>query len=144
LEEELRNRDRNKALLTLEKEIDWLQFRSATYYHDRLKEVPNRHLSRWASARRQQGMLSLDQVVEIAQLTDGQLDGAEMAEGARECWGLKEWHLLRDRPLRSHVRYLAEFTPAQRREMTSAAGLPFSKMSLAQQQAFISRALQHE
>jgi RNA polymerase sigma-70 factor, ECF subfamily len=131
---------------------NWLQFRSATYYHDRLKEVPNRHLSRWAVARRQQagthevGGLSLDQIVEIAQLTDDQLDGSEMAEGAIECWGLKEWHLLqrwtseRRWGLRGHVRFLAEFTPDQRREMMSAEGLPLKKMTLAQQQGFITRA----
>jgi RNA polymerase sigma factor (sigma-70 family) len=126
------------------REGEWLQFRSATYYHDRLKEVPNRHLSRWATARRQQGMLTLDQVVEIAQLTDDQLDAAEMAEGASECWGLQEWRLLRDGTLRSHVRYLGEFSPAQRQEMTSAAGLSFTRMSLTQQQGFITRAFQFD
>jgi RNA polymerase sigma-70 factor (ECF subfamily) len=123
------------------KEEDWLQFRSLTYYHDRLKEVPNRRLSRWASARRQQRVLTLDQIVEIAQLTDDQLDGAEMREGAVACWGLKEWSLLRTGGLRSHVRFLAEFTPAQRQAMQSPAGLPFNQMSLSQQQGFLSRAL---
>jgi hypothetical protein len=126
------------------KEGGWLQCRSTSYYHDRLKEVPNRLLSRWAAARRHQGMLTLEQIVEIAQLTDDQLNGAEMAEGASQCWGLKEWRLLRDRTLRTHVRYLAEFSPAQRQEMMSAAGLPFTKMSLAQQQKFIAFALSGE
>jgi hypothetical protein len=119
----------------------WLQFCSTTYYHDRLTEVPNRLLSRWAAARRQQQMLTLDQVVEIGQLTDDQLDGAEMREGAVQCWGLKEWRLLGDGYLRTQVRYLAEFTPAQRQETMSAAGLPFTRMSLAQQQKFITFAL---
>jgi hypothetical protein len=129
------------------KEEDWLQFRSLTYYHDRLKEVPNRLLSGWASARRQptqnrgDGGLTLDQLVEIAQLSDDQLDGAEMREGAIECWGLQEWVLLRKRGLRSHVRFLAQFTSAQRQAMQSPAGLPFSQMSLAQQQWFLSHAL---
>jgi RNA polymerase sigma-70 factor, ECF subfamily len=129
------------------REGEWLQFRSTTYYHDRLKEVPNLLLSRWASARRRQGMLTLDQIVEIAQLTDDQLDGDEMREGAIECWGLKEWHLLqlaneRAFSVRGHLRFLAEFTPDQRQAMMSAEGLPFTKMSLAQQQGFLSRALQ--
>jgi hypothetical protein len=124
------------------KEEGWLQFRSATYYHDRLKEVPNRLLTRWAAARRQQGILTLDQVIEIAQLTDQQLDGAEMAEGAMECWGLKEWRLVRSGLLRPHVRFLASFTPEQRQEMMSAAGLPFTRMSLGQQQqGFLAGAL---
>jgi hypothetical protein len=83
----------------------------------------------------------LDQIVEIAQLSDDQLNGAKMAEGAMECWGLKEWRLLRQPDFRGHVRFLGEFTPAQRQEMVSATGLPFTKMSLSQQQGFISRAL---
>ena len=79
--------------------------------------------------------------VEIAQLPDAQLDPGHMAEGARECGGLVEWDLARTRNLRPHLRYLAEFTPAQRQEAMSAAGLPFAKMSLPQQQQFIAHAL---
>src|SRR5262249_44372756 len=73
----------------------WLQFRSMTYYHDRLKEVPNRLLTRWSTARRQRGHLSLEELVEIAQLPDAQLDALGMAEGARDIWGLTEWDLAR-------------------------------------------------
>src|SRR5262249_7385329 len=65
-----------------DKEASWLQFRSPTFYDDRLKEVPNRLLARWAAARQRQGMLTLDDLVEIAQLPDAQLDAAEMSEGA--------------------------------------------------------------
>src|SRR5205823_5106104 len=62
----------------------WLQFRSATYYQDRLKEVPNRLLTRWAQersdagGRRRHATLPLDDLVEIAGLSDAQLNGAEM------------------------------------------------------------------
>src|SRR5205823_3500055 len=115
---------------------------SASYYNDRPKEVPHRLLTRWAAARRRQGLLSLDDLVEISQLTDAQLDGAEMAEGAVDCWGLKEWFLVCNGELRPHVRFLAEFTPSQRQEMQSATGLSFTKMTLAQQQGFLTRALQ--
>jgi hypothetical protein len=123
------------------KEGRWLQLRSATYYYDRLKEVPNRLLARWAAARRRQGSLSLEDLVEIAQLPDAQLDGAEMADGAKECFGLAEWELLRDGVLRSHVRFLGEFTPQQRQEAMTPVGLPFARMSLSQQQGFLSRTL---
>jgi hypothetical protein len=123
------------------KEGDWLQIRSSTYYHDRLKEVPNRLLSRWATARRERGVLTLDDLVEIAGLPDAQLDGTDMAEGAQACWGLKEWFLARERGLRPHLRFLAQFIPAQREEATTAAGLAFKKMSLAQQQGFLARVL---
>jgi hypothetical protein len=125
------------------KDAGWLQFRSASYYHDRLKEVPNRLLARWSAARRRQGILTLDNLVEIAQLPDAQLDGAEMAQGAKECFGLMEWDLLRDGSLRSAVRYLAQFTLEQRQEAMSTSGLPFTKMSLAQQQGFIARAFDY-
>jgi hypothetical protein len=119
----------------------WLQFRSPTYFNDRLKEVPNRLLARWAAARQQHGRLTLDNLVEIAQLSDAQLDAVDMAEGARDRFGLVEWDLACSRSRRPHLRYLAELTPAQRQEASSASGLPFTKMSLPQQQRFMSLAL---
>jgi RNA polymerase sigma-70 factor, ECF subfamily len=122
---------------------DWLQFRSESYYDDRLKEVPNRLLSRWSEARRQRGMLTLDEVIEIAQLSEAQLDGDAMAEGAEQLWGLKEWRLLRVGRFRPHVRFLAGFTPEQRQEAMSERGLPFTRMPLTQQQKFIEFAFEH-
>jgi RNA polymerase sigma-70 factor, ECF subfamily len=119
----------------------WLQFRSTSYYDDRLKEVPNRLLSRWSGVRQKQGALSLDDLVEITQLTDAQLDAAEMAEGARELWGLAEWDLARGQMARPHLRYLASFAPERRQQAMSAAGLSFSQMTLAQQQQFLSFAV---
>jgi len=61
-----------------------------------------------------------------------------MAEGARECWGLAEWDLARASFARPHLRYLASLSPAQRKEAQGTAGLAFTRMSLAQQQQFIS------
>jgi hypothetical protein len=119
----------------------WLQFRSTSFFYDRLKEVPNRLLVRWVEARRRHGTLRLEDLVEIAQLPDAQLDAAEMAEGAREYFGLAEWDLARIPDLRRHLRFLGQFTPEQRQEATSAAGLPLTRMPLAQQQQFISFAL---
>jgi hypothetical protein len=48
------------------KEGGWLQFRSTSFYDDRLKEVPNRLLARWTAARQKQGALSIDDLSEIA------------------------------------------------------------------------------
>src|SRR5262249_33102473 len=121
-------------------DVNWLQFRSASYYDDRVKEVPNRLLARWSAARQERGSLSLDHLVEIAGLPEAQLDGAEMAEGAREIWGLREWDLARNRVLRPHLRDLALFTPEQRQQARTAEGLPFVKMTLPQQQSFIRHA----
>lgn len=132
------NRLSDAMRLRWNKEGEWLQLRSTSFYDDRLKEVPNRLLSRWAAARRQHGILTLDDLVEIAQLPDAQLDAAEIAEGARDCWGLAEWRLAHSEQLRPSLRDLVGFTPAQRLEMMSSTGLPFTKMSLAQQQGFLS------
>jgi len=66
------------------------------------------------------------------------LNGKDMAEGAREIWGLSEWDLARMEHLRPHLRFLAELTSEQRQMAVSAGGLPFTKMSLAQQQKFLS------
>jgi len=123
------------------KQDNWLQFRSAGFFNDRLKEVPNRLLARWNSSRKEHGALTLDDLIEIAQLSDAQLDAEEMAEGARDCHGLVEWSLARDRDLRPDWRFLAQLTSAQRQEAQSSAGLPFVRLSLGQQQRFIAVAL---
>src|SRR5262249_47228672 len=123
------------------REDGWLQFRSASFYNDRLKEVPNRLLRRWADSRKQRGALSLDDVVEIAQLPDAQLDAREMGEGAKRCFGLAEWELPRQTPLRPPLRFLAALQPPQRQQAVSQVGLGFRQMTLAQQQAFIALAL---
>lgn len=131
------------------KEDDWLQFRSATYFQDRLKEVPTRLLSRWAQERsdagvrrrvpaeRVMGWLALDELIEIAGLSDAQLDGSDMAEGARTIWGLEEWDLARNPKLRPHWRFLAMLTPAQRQEAAGPAGLALTRLTLSQQQQFL-------
>jgi hypothetical protein len=118
----------------------WLQFRSTSFYDDRLREVPNRLLARWSAVRHQYGILRLDDLVEIAQLSEAQLDAREMAEGARECYGLAEWDLARNHMVRWNLSFLAQFTPAQRQEAMSDTGLPFLKMTLAQQQGFLATA----
>jgi hypothetical protein len=147
-EASLKNRSLFEALnavadrmrLRWSRERDWLQFRSTSYYDDRLKEVPNRLLERWATARRRQGMLTLEDLVEIGELSNAQLRAQEMADGARECWGLAEWDLARNGLVLPNLRFLAQFTPAQQQEAMSAAGLPFTRMTLAQQQGFLARA----
>jgi hypothetical protein len=119
----------------------WLQFRTTSYFNDRLKEVPNRLLNRWSASRRRNGALTLEEMVEIAQLSDAQLDSGTMAEGARRLYGLVEWDLARSGFLRPNWRFLASFSQEQRGAAQSAAGLPFRQMSLAQQQRFLSLAL---
>jgi Putative zinc-finger len=121
----------------------WLQLRSTSFFNDRLKEVPNRFLTRWMASRQEHGALTLDDLVEIAQLSDAQLDSDVIAEGAETCLGLAEWKLARNGFLRPFWRFLAMLTPAQRLQAASATGLPFRQMTLAQQQQFIALAVPH-
>jgi hypothetical protein len=124
-----------------QKDGGWLQFRSTSFFHDRLKEVPNRLLTRWSESRKKHGALTLEDLVEIGQLTDAQLDSRVMAEGACSCFGLKEWNLGSNRELRRHWRYLARLTPEQRRQAATPQGLPFRQLLLPQQQEFLAIAL---
>jgi RNA polymerase sigma-70 factor, ECF subfamily len=122
----------------------WLQFRSIGYYDDRLKEVPNRLLTRWTAVRRQHGFLPLEELVEIGQLTDAQLGSTDVAEGAKACNGLAEWDIARESSVLRNLHFLAGFTPEQRQEAMSPAGLPFIKMPRAQQQAYLARVFARE
>jgi hypothetical protein len=128
-----------------DKASGWLQFRSASFFNDRIKEVPNRLLFRWAASRKEHGALTLDDLIEIAQLSDPQLDSRNMAEGAKTVWELEEWDLARNiYGLRPYLRYLAEFTAAQRQQVQSTSGLPLTRMTLGQQQGYISLALNQQ
>jgi hypothetical protein len=103
-----------------------------------MKEVPTRVLARLAASRRERGILSFEELLEIAQLPDAQLQAASMAEGARECYGLAEWSLPSDRMVRTHLRILAELSPALLRQAQSAEGLSLTRLSLSQQQRALS------
>jgi hypothetical protein len=122
------------------REDGWLQFRKTSYFHDRLKEVPNRLLHRWAASRREHGALTLDDLCEIASLSPAQLDAHDVAQGARVLDGLLEWELPHEGSVRCYLQHLAQFTPAQRRQMQEGRGLPFGQMTLAQQQGFLALA----
>src|SRR5439155_14360462 len=120
------------------REGSWLRFRSISYYDDRVKEVPNRLLARWAAARRPPAGsavspgLPLEELIEMAQLSDVQLDSSFVTEGVVERWGLEEWGLARNHEGRPHLRYLAQLTSSQRRRAMTGAGLSFSQLSLVQ------------
>jgi hypothetical protein len=135
------NRLADTMRLRWRKEGEWLQFRSASYFQDRLKEVPNRLLNRWAAARRRRGYLELDELLEIVSLPDPQLDASAMAEGAKERYGLEEWDLARNPKLRPHWHFLTALTPQQRQEAAAPSGLAFARLSLPQQQEFLRLAL---
>jgi hypothetical protein len=115
----------------------WLRFRSASFFNDRLKEVPNRLLERWAAARREHGALPLDQYVEITQLGDAPLDSDAVAEGVRVLYGLAEWDEARAPLLRGHWRLLGSLSGGLRGAAQGENGVGFAQLPLAQQQQFV-------
>jgi hypothetical protein len=124
------------------KDGDFLVCRSASYFWDRLKEVPNRYLQRWAKSRDANGGLPLAEFLEMATLTDQQLDSVPVAEGIEQCWGLREWGWLGGAELegrlqRQHARFLATLTPDQQQRALEPAGLPFRELTAAQQQGCV-------
>src|SRR5262249_46479901 len=119
------------------KEAGFLLFRSASYFNDKRKEVPNRLLDRWAASLHEHGHLTLDDLVEIVQLQDIQLDSQVVAARIVRCHGLRGWGLATNLNLRKHMRFLATLDPEQRRLAQSPADLPFRQLNLSQQQQFL-------
>jgi hypothetical protein len=115
----------------------WVQFRTATFYYDRPQEVPNRLLERWQSARARQGVLTPDDLSEIAQLPDAQLDSLWMAQGAEAIYGLWEWQMAQIAQLRSHWRFMAGLSEEQRRDACSEQGLAYERMTPEQKIHFM-------
>src|SRR5262249_18480576 len=73
------------------KDNDFLLCRSTSYFWDKLKEVPNRYLQRWGEDRNAAGGLPLEDFIEMAGMTDQQIDSKPVARGIEQCWGLREW-----------------------------------------------------
>lgn len=115
----------------------WLQLRSAGYFHDRLKEVPNRLLERWAAKRKETGTLGPEELIEIASLNDVQLNSTLIAQGARALYGLNEWELARNGNLRSNWRFLASTPASFRKAILSEKGASLSTLPPVAQQRFI-------
>jgi hypothetical protein len=124
------------------KDDRFLLCRTTSYLWDRLTEVPNRLLQRWSRDREANGGLPFADFLEMARLSDQQLDTATEPPPIRHCWGLREWGLLGspspgttlDRN-RLRARFLTTLTPEQLRRAMEPAGLPFKELPLAQQQS---------
>lgn len=79
--------------------------------------------------------MTLSDLIEIAQLTDMQLNSRGMSSGARAVFGLTEWPIARNLR-RPDLRFLALLTPQQREVAATEEGLSFTQMSSPQQAAF--------
>lgn len=126
------------------REEDWLQFRTIAFCHERLAEVPVPLLERWSDARRKQGSLGFEDLLEIVQLSDAQLDAPGVAECAEMLYGLQEWNTIRSGLLRPHWRFLESLPPEMRRLAWSGQGLRWEQLSTCltalQQQRFLALA----
>lgn len=111
----------------------WLEFRTTSYFEDRLKEVPRRLLKQW-SAHRAAGASSLEDLIEISQLPAAQLGSNYVAEAVRALYGLQEWEWTRSPNIRNHWAFLAGLNATQRKQVQSAEGLPFTRMGPLQPQ----------
>jgi hypothetical protein len=125
------------------KDGDFLTGRSATYYWDKRKEVPNRYLLRWLQEKRDRPGLSIDSLLEMASLPVEETNSLIVGEAIQHCWGLEEWSMVTpnrfrgDAPSRDYLRLLAELTPEHRRRALAPGGLPLTELAPAEQQSFL-------
>ena len=116
---------------------DWLTFRSTSWFYDRPKEVPARKLARWAASWREHNALTLDDLMEIGQLSNTQLDALTNFEGALARYNLQEWNFARADNLRNHWRFLATVPAEMRLDLINGKELQANKLSLALQKKFV-------
>jgi hypothetical protein len=76
------------------KDGDFLLGRSTAYFWDKVKEVPNRLLERWKQDSVRNGGLPLEDLLEMAGLSDQQLGSNNVGLGIVHCWGLDEWGII--------------------------------------------------
>lgn len=118
-------------------EEGWIRARSLTFFHDRLKEIPDRLLEKWSASRRKNGMVTLDDLVEIGQLSDAQLDSEPINVGAMACYDLKEWGFGAMKEIRGHWRFLGRLSAASRQAAFSEKGLAYATLPLSQRQQMV-------
>ena len=117
-------------------EENFLNFRSARFFYDRQKEIPDRLLERWADSRRKNKRLTVNDFVEIARLSDAQLDSNVIAAGVMANFKLQEWEVARSTNLRPHWRFLGQLAPVSRQAAVEGNGLNFEQLPLGQRLLF--------
>lgn len=125
---------------------DFLLSRAVSYYWDKQKEVPNRFLARWQEDGKRTDGLPFEDIMEMAALSDAQLDSLTVSQGIRHCLGLNEWGLLfannegwRDFYLmrRNVLRTMANMQRDVREAALSPEGLEFDRCNPVQQQEIV-------
>jgi hypothetical protein len=116
------NKVSGEARLNWRASEGWITFRTASFFNDRLKEIPARHLDRWAKARKESGWLTPEALAEIASLADSQIESRHISDGAVAVHGLKEWRLVQGTLLPAW-RLLATLPKSSRSVVTAEGGL---------------------
>lgn len=119
---------------------DFLLGRSASYLWDERREVPNRYLIRWARDQEASGGLPVSDFLEMATMSDQQLDSDLMAQAMEQYWRLPDWALLASHSLpskRQDARCLALLKQDQLRRALEPAGIPFGALTPSQQRAVL-------
>ena len=111
----------------------FLACRTANFFWNRMKEVPNHLLTRWQQNSLNPQGLPLNDFLEMADLSEAQLDSQIVGDAVTYCWGLNEWDAL-GRPIgyytpRPFARYLAHLSPALRQQFITPEGVAFSDLS---------------
>jgi hypothetical protein len=65
--------------------------RSVAFHWQRQNEVPKHLLSKWQKVRKSSGQLNLEDVVEMAELSERQLNAPEAGKAIYNSWQLPEW-----------------------------------------------------
>jgi hypothetical protein len=129
------------------KDGEFLLGRSTSYFWDKLREVPKRHLVRWQREKQGKGYLPIESLMEMAALTEEQLDSQDNGEAITHCWGLEEWLTVGPHrryemgygqvfAYRRRLRFLATLTPEQRRRAFEPDGIGPEELTPAQRKAF--------
>ena len=123
------------------KDGDFLLCRSTSYFWDRQKEVPNRLLLRCVADRERPGGLPLGDLLELAQLSDDQLDSETVGNVVTHCWNVPEWDLLQ-KPggwlsARPWARLIGSLPPGQVNEVFSAEGVPVRSLTPESRRAVV-------
>jgi hypothetical protein len=119
------------------REEGWIQFRTASFYNERLQEIPDRLLERWAASRRKNGHLIPTDLIEIAQLTDQQLRSQHTAAAAMALYGLHEWPLASE-AARNHLRFLGQLSRTSLQAALSDKGVAYLQLPQGLRNQFIS------
>ena len=100
---------------------------------------------RWPQDSRTKDGLPFEDFVEMAALSDQQLDSTIVGQVIDHCWSLKEWGIIgsvpprmgavRPRELRPFARFAAGLTPEQRRQTQQPEWLPAEALTPRQQEA---------